>query len=161
MHLMTRSSARVSAYWPFARPNGVRTPSTKTTSRSCRGTQPPRWVLMGPLGYWLVTTRGSVPAVVRLTPSGGYGGRPSADRAPHRRDVLRRRAAAGADQVDPQPLQAPRVLGEVGGGLVVLEVVADDLGQSGVRLGDEQQPLGPGLDQLGGDRLHLLGSPAA
>ena len=36
MHLMTRSSARVSAYWPLALPNGVRTPSTKTTSRSCR-----------------------------------------------------------------------------------------------------------------------------
>ncbi len=34
MHLMTRSSARVSAYWPLALPNGVRTPSTKTTSRS-------------------------------------------------------------------------------------------------------------------------------
>ena len=42
MHLMTRSSARVSAYWPLALPNGVRTPSTKTTSRSCRGTRSPR-----------------------------------------------------------------------------------------------------------------------
>ena len=37
MHLMTRSSARVSAYWPLALPNGVRTPSTKTTSRSWTG----------------------------------------------------------------------------------------------------------------------------
>ena len=38
--LMTRSSARVWAYMPFspALPNGVRTPSTKTTSWSARGT---------------------------------------------------------------------------------------------------------------------------
>ena len=37
---MTRSSARVWAYMPFspALPNGVRTPSTKTTSWSARGT---------------------------------------------------------------------------------------------------------------------------
>ena len=37
--LTTMSSARVWAYWPFspALPNGVRTPSTKTTSRSVRG----------------------------------------------------------------------------------------------------------------------------
>ena len=48
MHLMTRSSARVSAYWPFALPNGVRTPSTKTTSRSWRGDM--RWLLLGVRG---------------------------------------------------------------------------------------------------------------
>ena len=41
MHLMTRSSARVSAYWPLALPNGVRTPSTKTTSRWGRDTGAP------------------------------------------------------------------------------------------------------------------------
>ena len=37
---ITRSSARVSAYMPLgpALPNGVRTPSTKTTSRAVRGT---------------------------------------------------------------------------------------------------------------------------
>ena len=37
--LTTRSSARVWAYWPLspALPNGVRTPSTKTTSRRVRG----------------------------------------------------------------------------------------------------------------------------
>ncbi len=38
MQRITRSSARVSAYMPPALPNGVRTPSTKTTSRTCRGT---------------------------------------------------------------------------------------------------------------------------
>ena len=39
MHRMTMSSARVSAYMPLgpALPNGVRTPSTKTTSRTARG----------------------------------------------------------------------------------------------------------------------------
>src|SRR6478752_2710217 len=43
MHRMTRSSARVWAYMPLspALPNGVRTPSTKTTSLSARGTVPP------------------------------------------------------------------------------------------------------------------------
>src|SRR5689334_10546196 len=38
MQRITRSSARVSAYMPPALPNGVRTPSTKTTSRLTRGT---------------------------------------------------------------------------------------------------------------------------
>ena len=40
MHLTTRSSALVWAYMPFgpAFPNGVRMPSTKTTSWSWRGT---------------------------------------------------------------------------------------------------------------------------
>src|SRR4051812_5213885 len=38
MQRITRSSARVSAYMPPALPNGVRTPSTKTTSRTSRGT---------------------------------------------------------------------------------------------------------------------------
>ena len=37
MQLTTRSSARVSAYSEPALPKGVRTPSTKTTSRSSRG----------------------------------------------------------------------------------------------------------------------------
>src|SRR4029079_10619640 len=43
MQLMTRSSARVWAETPLAPalPNGVRTPSTNTPSRSVRGTGPP------------------------------------------------------------------------------------------------------------------------
>ena len=51
MALTTRSSARVLQYWPFspARPNGVRTPSTKTTSRTVRGTVPP-WASMVRIG---------------------------------------------------------------------------------------------------------------
>src|SRR3954454_15684207 len=45
MQRITRSSARVSAYMPAALPNGVRTPSTKTTSRTSRGTAslPDEW----------------------------------------------------------------------------------------------------------------------
>ena len=54
----TRSSARVSAYRPFgpALPNGVRTPSTKTTSRAVRGTVGPRCWIASPLCYSPVTT---------------------------------------------------------------------------------------------------------
>ena len=69
MQRITRSSARVLAYIPPALPNGVRTPSTKTTSRTSRGT----WSLPRhghfPGCYSPVTKRGTTPRVAHLTPA--------------------------------------------------------------------------------------------
>src|SRR4051812_46589505 len=57
MQRMTRSSARVLAYMPPALPNGVRTPSTKTTSRTSRGTESLLGFSLWRLCYWLVGFR--------------------------------------------------------------------------------------------------------
>src|SRR6478735_1535096 len=70
MHRTTRSSARVWAYMPFspALPNGVRTPSTKTTSESARGTVPPDVVLQrSGRDYCRVTSGPTGPRVTILT----------------------------------------------------------------------------------------------
>src|SRR3954471_18044046 len=155
MHLTTRSSARVSAYWPFALPNGVRTPSTKTTSRSCRGTRAPRKSGWETSCYWLVTTRWNRHGCGRRHPSC------SAQRGVDGGDVLRRRAAAAADQVDAELVQGAGVLRQVAGGGVVLEVVADDLRQAGGGLRHQQEPVRSCLGQLGSDLLHLGGAATA
>ena len=72
-----------------------------------------------------------------------------------------RAAAASADQLDAERAHPAGVVGHLGGGGVVVELVAMDDGQAGVRLGEQEQPLGPVRDHLLHHRLHVVDAAAA
>src|SRR4029453_2389217 len=91
MHLITRSSARVSAYRPVgpAFPKGVLTPSTKTTSLTVRGT-------------------GSPPLVAETNPDATHEKKERKHGHPHPLDKPQRDSSVLAGLAGPQTYQCPR-----------------------------------------------------
>ena len=111
--------------------------------------------------YCRATTAGSTSAVARPHPGWSGGGRGQPTRRAHRGDVLRRRAAAAADQVDADSCRRGRARPCRPASRRTRSGRRRPAGSPALDWATSSRPSGRASASCAGDRRHLLGAAAA